>query len=465
MTDPTDAPADAPAIHAHMEYGDEMPQAHPPPAATLAHAAAHEGGATRHISQLTRQTLAMVLAGGRGERLKALTDWRAKPAVPFGGKFRIIDFTLSNCVNSGIRRIGIATQYKAQSLIRHVQRGWAGMDGRMGEFVELLPAQQRIHSSWYLGTADAVFQNLDILRRHAPHYVLVLAGDHVYKMDYGKMLAEHVGRGADLTVGCVEVPLEHARALGVMAVDEAGCVASFLEKPAHPPAMPGRPAHTLASMGIYVFNAGFLYEQLIRDADAPGSSHDFGKDVIPYVVGRGYRVYAHDFRKSCVNMSEGAPYWRDVGTVDAFWEANMELTKVTPPLNLYDQDWPIWTYQEQLPPAKFVFDDDDRRGMAIDSLVSGGCIISGSLVRRSLLFSNVRVHSFCTVEDSVVLPNVEMHRDVVVRRAIVDRECVLPPGTRIGVDLAADRRRFHVTERGIVLVTPEMLGQQVHHAR
>jgi glucose-1-phosphate adenylyltransferase len=250
-----------------------------------------------------------------------------------------------------------------------------------------------------------------------------------------------------------------------MAVDEAGRVVSFLEKPAQPPAMPGRPDRVLASMGIYVFNAGFLYEQLIRDADAPGSSHDFGKDVIPYVVGRGYRVFAHDFRRSCVNMSEGVPYWRDVGTVDAFWEANMELTKVTPPLNLYDQDWPIWTYQEQLPPAKFVFDDENRRGMAIDSLVSGGCIISGSLVRRSLLFSNVRVHSFCTIEDSVVLPGVEVHRDVVVRRAIVDRECVLPAGTRIGVDPAQDRKRFHLTESGIVLVTPEMLGQQVHHAR
>ncbi|MFO1364234.1 MAG: glucose-1-phosphate adenylyltransferase [Burkholderiales bacterium] len=463
MADPDDAPAAAPAIHAHMEYGDEMPHAHPPPAA--AHAAAHEGGATRNISQLTRQTLALVLAGGRGERLKALTDWRAKPAVPFGGKFRIIDFTLSNCVNSGIRRIGIATQYKAQSLIRHVQRGWAGLDGRMGEFVELLPAQQRIHSSWYLGTADAVYQNLDILRRHAPRYVLVLAGDHVYKMDYGKMLAEHVARGADLTVGCVEVPRDHARALGVMAVDGEGAVASFLEKPAQPPALPGRPDRALASMGIYVFNAGFLYEQLVRDADAPGSSHDFGRDVIPHAVGRGYRVIAHDFRRSCVNMSEGNPYWRDVGTVDAFWEANMELTKVTPPLNLYDQDWPIWTYQEQLPPAKFVFDDEGRRGTAIDSLVSGGCIVSGSLVRRSLLFSNVRVHSFCTVEDAVVLPDVVMQRDVVVRRAVIDRECTLPSGTRIGVDPAQDRARFHLTERGIVLVTPEMLGQQVHHAR
>jgi glucose-1-phosphate adenylyltransferase len=448
-----------------MAYGDEMPESHPPGTATPDEPGAREGGTGRHISQLTRNTLAIVLAGGRGERLKALTDWRAKPAVPFGGKFRIIDFTLSNCVNSGIRRIGIATQYKAQSLIRHVQRGWAGMDGRMGEFVELLPAQQRIHSSWYLGTADAVFQNLDILRRHAPHYVLVLAGDHVYKMDYGKMLGDHVARRADLTIGCIDVPLDQARAFGVMGIDAEGRVQSFLEKPAAPPAMPGRPDRALASMGIYVFSAGFLYEQLIRDADAPGSSHDFGKDVIPYVVGRGYRVFAHDFRRSCVNVGEGAPYWRDVGTVDAFWEANLELTQVTPPLNLYDQDWPIWTYQAQLPPAKFVFDDDGRRGMAIDSMVSGGCIISGSLVRRSLVFSNVRVHSFCTVEDSVVLPDVEIHRDVVIRRAVIDRECTLPSGTRIGVNAAEDRERFHVSERGVVLVTPEMLGQNVHHAR
>jgi glucose-1-phosphate adenylyltransferase len=465
MKDYSDAPADSPAIHSHMEYGDEMPEQHPPADAARGEVAAREEGATRNISQLTRQTLAIVLAGGRGERLKALTDWRAKPAVPFGGKFRIIDFTLSNCVNSGIRRIGIATQYKAQSLIRHVQRGWASMDGRMGEFVELLPAQQRIHSSWYLGTADAVFQNLDILRRYAPHYVLVLAGDHIYKMDYGKMLGDHVARRADLTVGCVDVPLDQARAFGVMGVDAEGRVESFLEKPPHPPAMPGHPDRALASMGIYVFSSAFLYEQLIRDADAPGSSHDFGKDLIPYAVARGCRVIAHDFRLSCVNMSEGIPYWRDVGTVDAYWEANMELTKVTPPLNLYDQDWPIWTYQEQLPPAKFVFDDEGRRGMATDSMVSGGCIISGSLVRRSLLFSNVRVHSFCTIEDSVVLPNVEVHRDAVLRRAIVDRECTLPAGTRIGVDPAADRKRFHVTERGVVLVTPEMLGQQVHHAR
>jgi glucose-1-phosphate adenylyltransferase len=465
MKDYSDAPSETPPIHGHMEYGDQMPAQHAPLPGAVEERIVREEGATRNISQLTRQTLAIVLAGGRGERLKALTDWRAKPAVPFGGKFRIIDFTLSNCVNSGIRRIGIATQYKSQSLIRHVQRGWSSLDGRMGEFVELLPAQQRIHSSWYLGTADAVFQNLDILRRHAPQYVLVLAGDHVYKMDYGKMLGEHVARRADLTIGCVDVPLADARAFGVMGIDADGRVNAFLEKPREPPPMPGRPDRALASMGIYVFSAGFLYEQLIRDADAAGSSHDFGKDIIPYAVGRGYRVFAHDFRRSCVNMNEGIPYWRDVGTVDAYWEANMELTGITPPLNLYDQDWPIWTYQEQLPPAKFVFDDPDRRGMAIDSIVSGGCIISGSLVRRSLLFSNVRVHSYCTIEDSVVLPNVEVHRHAVVKRAVVDRECKLPEGIKIGVDPVEDRKRFHVTERGIVLVTPEMLGQRLHHAR
>jgi glucose-1-phosphate adenylyltransferase len=442
-----------------MEFG-ESDDGMPPPRRT-----GDEPHTGRHISQLTRHTLAIVLAGGRGERLKMLTDWRAKPAVPFGGKFRIIDFTLSNCVNSGIRRIGICTQYKAQSLIRHVQRGWAGLDGRLGEFVELLPAQQRVHSSWYLGTADAVFQNLDILRRYAPQYVLVLAGDHVYKMDYGKMLADHVAKRADLTVGCVDVPREEARAFGVMGIDAEERIRSFLEKPADPPGMPARPDRALASMGIYVFSAPFLYEQLVRDADEKGSTHDFGRDIIPYAMQRGYRVFAHDFSRSCVNMSEGQPYWRDVGTVDAFWQANLELTGVTPPLNLYDQDWPIWTYQEQLPPAKFVFDDDDRRGMAIDSMVSGGCIISGSLVRRSLLFSNVRVHSYCRVEDSVVLPDVQIGRNCIVRRAVIDKECRLPEGMRIGVDPVADRKRFHVTDRGVVLVTPEMLGQQVHHAR
>jgi glucose-1-phosphate adenylyltransferase len=416
-------------------------------------------------ARLPRSTLAIILAGGRGTRLGELTDWRAKPAVPFAGKFRIIDFALSNCVNSGIRRIGIATQYKAQSLIRHVQRGWSFLDGRFNEFIELLPAQQRVTADWYKGTADAIFQNLDILRRHAPQYVLVLAGDHVYKMDYGKLLADHVARHADMTIACMEVPLDEARGFGIMKVDEAQRIAAFAEKPDQPEPIPGRTDVALASMGIYVFNARFLYEQLIRDADDRGSSHDFGKDIIPHLIRRGYRVHAHRFDDSCVNMTEGRPYWRDVGTLDAFWEANIDLTHVTPDLNLYDEEWPIWTHQEQLPPAKFVFDDEGRRGMATDSLVSGGCIISGATVKRSLLFSNVRVHSYCSVEDSVILPNVELHRNVSVKRAIIEKYCRLPEGMQVGVDLEADRKRFHVTERGITLVTPEMLGQQVHHLR
>ena len=450
-----------PSIHGHMDFATES-DARPAGAAPGASTPEETLSPSPH---LTRSTVAMLLAGGRGSRLGALTDWRAKPAVPFGGKFRIVDFALSNCVNSGVRRIGILTQYKAQSLIRHVQNGWGFLDGRLGEFVELMPAQQRVWTEWYRGTADAVFQNLDILRRHEPKYVLVLAGDHVYKMDYSKMIAEHVRRGADVTVACVDVPVEQASAFGVMGVDAALRVNAFQEKPAEPTPMPGRPDAVLASMGIYVFNAPFLYEELVRDADDKRSSHDFGKDIIPRLVTRGYRVFAHQFAASCVNMTEGRPYWRDIGTIDAYWEANMELVKVTPDLNLYDAEWPIWTFQVQLPPAKFVFDDDGRRGMAVDSMVSGGCLISGSPVRRSLLFSNVRVHSYCTVEDAVVLPNVEIGRHCVLRRVVIDKACRLAPGTKIGIDLAEDRKRFQVTEKGIVLVTPEMLGQQVHHAR
>ena len=419
----------------------------------------------RFFSQLTRLTLALVLAGGRGSRLGQLTEWRAKPSVPFAGKLRIIDFALSNCVNSGIRRIGICTQYKAQSLIRHVQHGWSFLDGRFGEFVELLPAQQRVTANWYQGTADAVFQNLDILRRHAPEYVLILAGDHVYKMDYGKMLADHVSKSAKMTVACIEVPISDAWTLGVMQVDADGRIVGFEEKPAQPAPIPGQPDRALASMGIYVFNAAFLYEQLLRDADDSNSNHDFGKDIIPRLVREGSVVYAHRFSESCVNMTEGVPYWRDVGTIDAYWEANIALTKVTPDLNLYDKDWPIWTYQEQLPPAKFVFDDDDRRGLAIDSMVCGGCIISGSTVKRSLLFSNVRVHSYCTIEDSVILPDVEITRGVVLKHAIVDKYCKLPQGLAVGIDPAEDRKRFHVTEKGITLIVPEMLGQQIHNLR
>ncbi len=416
-------------------------------------------------SRLARNTVAIVLAGGRGSRLGPLTDWRAKPAVPFAGKFRIIDFTLSNCVNSGIRRIGIATQYKAQSLIRHVQRGWSFLDGRFNEFVELLPAQQRVTVDWYRGTADAVFQNLDLLRGHSPEYILVLAGDHVYKMDYARMLVEHAARKADMTIACIQVPVRDATGLGVMQIDGNSRIVGFQEKPAQPRPMPGRTDVALGSMGIYVFNARFLYEQLIRDADLPTSSHDFGKDIIPHLIERGYRVMAHDFKDSCVNMIGEVPYWRDVGTIDAFWEANLDLTHVTPDLNLYDAKWPIWTYQEQLPPAKFVFDDETRRGKAIDSMVSGGCIISGAAVRRSLLFSQVHVHSYTTIEDSVLLGSNDIGRNCVIRRAVIDKDVVLPPGTRIGVDPGEDRRRFLVTERGVTLVTPDMLDQEIHHVR
>ncbi|MBE0620136.1 MAG: glucose-1-phosphate adenylyltransferase [Burkholderiales bacterium] len=417
------------------------------------------------LRDLAYDTLAIVLAGGRGSRLAVLTDWRAKPAVPFGGKLRIIDFALSNCVNSGIRRIGICTQYKAQSLIRHVQRGWSFLDGRFEEFVELLPAQQRVTADWYRGTADAVYQNIDILRRQKRKYVLVLAGDHVYKMDYTRMLADHVASGAPMSVGCIEVLLADAHQFGVMTVDEKRRISAFEEKPEKPAPMPGHTDRVLASMGIYVFDEAFLYEQLIRDAEDDGSSHDFGKDLIPWLIRSGAYVHAHRFNDSCVNTSKGAPYWRDVGTLDAYWEANMDLTHVVPDLNLYDRDWPIWSYQEQMPPAKFVFDSDGRRGMAIDSLVSGGCIISGSKVRRSVLFTNVHVQDYCDIEDCVILPNVEIGNNVTLRRAIVEKHCRLPDGFTAGVDPEADRKRFHVTEKGVTVIVPENLGQQVHHLR
>ncbi|CAK0761518.1 glucose-1-phosphate adenylyltransferase [Gammaproteobacteria bacterium] len=412
----------------------------------------------RFVSRLTRNTLALILAGGRGSRLMQLTQWRAKPAVPFAGKFRIIDFPLSNCVNSGIRRIGVLTQYMAHPLILHIQQGWGSGRPEFGEFVELLPAQQRTGASWYAGTADAVYQNLDILRRHDPDFLLVLAGDHVYKMDYGEMIADHVKHGADMTVGCIELPTDQAKGLGIMSVDDQGNVVRFAEKPENPECIPGRPGISLGSMGIYVFNKDFLYDQLLRDHDTSSSSHDFGKDIIPYVINK-HRVYAYPFRDT---QSGVQAYWRDVGTVDAFWEANLELIGVDPELNLYDEKWPIWTYQAQLPPAKFVFDDDGRRGMAVDSMVSGGCIMSGSTTRHSLLFSNVKVHSYATVEDSVLLPNVDIARHAVVRRAVIDEGCSIPTGMKIGVDLEADRKRFYVTEKNVVLVTPEMLGQELH---
>jgi glucose-1-phosphate adenylyltransferase len=387
--------------------------------------------------------------------------WRAKPAVPFGGKFRIIDFPLSNCVNSGIRKVGILTQYKAHSLIRHVQRGWGFMRGELGEFVELLPAQQRLETSWYEGTADAIYQNIDIIRTHNPEFVLILAGDHVYKMDYGTMLAAHVEADADITVGCVEIPIDQASAFGVMAVDDEDRIIEFAEKPEHPAPMPGDDSMALASMGIYIFRTETLINELLRDSETAGSRHDFGGDIIPDVIKR-LRVVAFPFRYA---PSGRQAYWRDVGTVDAFWQANLELAGITPELNLYDKNWPIWTYQDQVPPAKFVFDDEGRRGMAVDSMVAGGCIVSGSQVRHSVLFSNVDVHSYSEIEDSVIFPEVDIGRRCVIRKAVIDKGCLIPPDTRIGVDPEEDARRFHVTEGGVVLVTPEMLGQRLHYAR
>lgn len=418
------------------------------------------GQSQRDAQHYTRATLAIIMAGGRGSRLRHLTLWTAKPAVPFGGKFRIIDFALSNCVNSGIRRISVLTQYKAHSLIAHIQRGWSFLRGEINEFVELLPAQQRIETSWYAGTADAVYQNLDIIRAHKPGYVLILGGDHIYKMDYGNMITAHVESGADVTVGCIEVPVEDAKGFGVVTVSEDGRILRFDEKPEQPKPIPGQDKLALASMGIYVFNTLFLYEQLIKDAGTPRSAHDFGKDIIPGTIGK-YNVRAYPF----YSTSGETAYWRDVGEVDAYWEANQELIGITPELNLYDENWPIWTYQAQLPPAKFVFNEDDRRGMALDSMVSGGCIISGGTVRHSLLFSNVRVNSYTTVTHSVVLPDAVIGRHCHIRKAIIDTGCIIPDGTVIGENLEEDAKRFHVTPGGVVLVTGEMLGQVMHHVR
>ena len=408
-------------------------------------------------SLLTQRSLAVVLAGGRGTRLRQLTDYRAKPAVPIAGQLKIIDFPLSNCVNSGIRRIAVLTQYKAQSLIRHIERGWSFLAATLGEYVDVVPAQQRVGEGWYSGTADAVYQNLNILHDVNAQYVLILAGDHVYKMNYAVMLADHVAKGADVTVACIAAPLAEAVGFGVMATDADDRIVAFDEKPAHPRALADAPDYALASMGIYVFNAAFLCEQLARDAADPGSSHDFGKDLIPYLVEHRHRIFAHRFADSCVNMVGDRPYWRDVGTVDAFWAANIDLTQVVPELNLYDDQWPILSQQPQLPPAKFVFDDDARRGMAVDSLVSSGCIVSGGTVRRSILFSKVRVGDWSLVEDSVVLPDVTIGRHVTLRRVVVDKRCVLPDGFKAGVYPDEDRARFHVTERGITLITAAML--------
>ncbi len=417
----------------------------------------------RFISRLTRETLALVLAGGQGSRLHELTNWRAKPGLYFGGKFRIIDFALSNCLNSGVRRMGVLTQYKAHSLIRHLVHGWSWFKAGDREFVEILPASQRIGGEWYRGTADAVYQNLDIIRTHAPSYVLILAGDHVYKMDYGPFLASHVEKLADMTVCCLEVPIEEAAgALGVMSVDENGRVVGFTEKPEHPTPVPGRDDVCLASMGNYVFNTEFLYEQVVKDADTPGTQHDFGRNIIPSIIDN-YRVYAYPFRDPDTGKQA---YWRDVGTLDAFWEANMELVSVTPQLNLYDRQWPIHTLQTQAPPAKFVFDEPERCGKAIDSMVSGGCVVSGASVKNSLLFSNCDIRSYSEVSESVLLPEVKVGRNCRINRAIVDRGTIIDDDIVIGEDHDADRERgMRVTESGLTLVTPEMLGQELHFTR
>jgi glucose-1-phosphate adenylyltransferase len=409
--------------------------------------------------RLTHRALALVLAGGRGSRLKQLTDRRAKPAVFFGGKFRIIDFTLSNCLNSGLRRIAVITQYKAHSLLRHLQMGWSFLRPEMNEFLDLLPAQQRLDElTWYRGTADAVYQNFDIFRAVAPKYFVVLAGDHIYKMDYSNMLADHVAKGADCTVACVAVPLTAAVDFGVMATDDRMRIVDFLEKPANPPAMAGQSDRALVSMGVYVFTADFLYAELERDHRDPTSSHDFGRDVIPNLVAAG-RAAAHSFEESCVKTTpEAEAYWRDVGTIDAYWAANLDLVTPVPSLDIYDANWPVWTYQQQLPPAKFVFDDDDRRGMAVDSMVSGGCIISGATIRRSLLFSSCRVNSFARTTEAVLLPEVDVGRHARLNKVVVDRGCHIPEGLVIGENPELDARRFERSDGGVTLVTAEMLA-------
>lgn len=415
----------------------------------------------RFVSRLTRETLAVILAGGRGGRLANLTDWRTKPAVPFGGKFRLIDFPLSNCINSGIRRIEVVTQYKAHSLLQHIQRGWGFLRGEFGEFIEVVPAQQRLDKPlWFAGTADAVHQNIDIIKAHNPSYVLVLAGDHVYKMDYGAMIARHVESGANMTVGCVEMPRERARSFGIMTVDENGQVLRFTEKPDEPESVPGKPDVALVSMGIYVFDREYLFERLRDDAENIDSSRDFGKDIIPHAIARD-RVMAFPFADPETGEQ---PYWRDVGTVDAFFQANLELIGRGPELNIHDEDWPIWTYQAQLPPAKFI-DTQRGEGRAVNSMVSGGNIIEGADVQSSLLFSQVVLKPGTRVEEAVILPDVEIAEDCRIRRCVIDEGCRIPPGTVIGEDIERDRDRFFVSPGGVVLVTAEMLGQEIAHVR
>ncbi len=409
----------------------------------------------RHISNLTKDTYALILAGGRGSRLYELTDWRAKPAVYFGGKFRIIDFPLSNCINSGINRVGVATQYKSHSLIRHISRGWGSFKANLSEFVEILPASQQNGEDWYVGTADAVFQNMEIIRAECPKYVLILSGDHVYRMDYGTLIAEHVANNADMTVCCLEVSTEEAAgSFGVMTVDTNGKIVAFDEKPAQPNEVPNKPGQCLASMGNYLFNTEFLFEHLLKDHNTVGSTRDFGHDIIPAII-KDHNVFAYAFKDP---DSDNQPYWRDVGTLDSFWEANMELVEPTPQLDLYDRNWPIWTYQEQLPPAKFIFDNDVRRGMAVDSTVSGGCIISGSTIRKSLLYSSVHTHSCSLIEQSVLLHGCDIGEHCKLKRVILDSFCQVPAGLTIGYDREQDiANGFRVTKKGITLVTSKML--------
>jgi glucose-1-phosphate adenylyltransferase len=404
--------------------------------------------------------MAFVLAGGRGSRLHELTDSRVKPAVYFGGKTRIIDFALSNAFNSGIKRIGVATQYKAHSLIRHLTRGWSFMRAERNESFDILPASQRVAEDvWYQGTADAVYQNLDIIADYKPKYIVILAGDHVYKMDYELMLGQHVNSGADITLGCIEVPRLDATGFGVMHVDAQDNIIEFVEKPADPPGMPDKPDMSLASMGIYVFNTEFLFDLLRKDAEDPHSSHDFGKDLVPYVVKHGKAV-AHRFSDSCVRAGfENAPYWRDVGTVQAYWEANIDLTAIQPALNLYDTEWPIWTYAELTAPAKFVHDEDGRRGNAINTLVSGGCIISGTSLRQSILFTGVHTHSYSNVKESVILPYADVARHARLNKVIVDRSVRIPKGLVVGEDPELDAKRFRRTADGVCLITQSMLDR------
>jgi glucose-1-phosphate adenylyltransferase len=399
---------------------------------------------------LLKDVVAILLAGGAGERLYPLTRERAKPAVPFGGPYRIVDFTLSNCINSGLRKIFLATQYKAQSLNRHVRMGWNVVNRELGEFIEILPPQKRLGEHWYLGTADAVWQNMHAIDREHPRWVIVLCGDHIYKMDYGKMLDVHIARGARLTVAAIEVPLENARRYGVLEVDGDARVVGFREKPETAPAAPWSPGSCLASMGVYIFDVDTLVRELQRDAEAD-STHDFGRDIIPRLAAAGERVFAYLFWDE---NKKQAQYWRDVGTIDAYYEASMDLIQVDPVFNLYDPDWPMRTYQPQLPPAKFVFAEDGRRGVATESIVSMGCIVSGSEVRRSILCPDVRIHSFCEVEDSILMPGAVVHRHSRVRRAIIDRGVEVPRGALVGHDAAEDRRRHTVSEAGVVVVTP-----------